>query len=82
MNPILEPLTFPERRTSEDLPSSRCECLLCPETFDLESSGNDQILTHFLLAHKLVIADIKEIVDLKKYISNLLVKLEMYELNF
>lgn len=66
MNPILEALTFPTRSETEIEPSTSCECLLCSEVFDLRES-NDQILTHLLLIHKLVIADIKEIVDLKRY---------------
>ncbi|KAK4016015.1 Zinc finger protein 277 [Daphnia magna] len=69
MNPILEPLTFPDRQVQEEVvTSTQCECLFCPEMFDLQSS-NDQILAHFLLAHKLVVADVKEIVDLKRYID-------------
>ena len=39
------------------------ECLLCTESFEQD----DSLLAHFLLVHKLVIADIKEIVDLKKW---------------
>lgn len=67
MNPILEPLTFPDRQVQEEVvTSTQCECLFCPEMFDLQSS-NDQILAHFLLAHKLVVADVKEIVDLKRF---------------
>lgn len=67
MNPILEPLTFPDRQVQEEVvTSTQCECLFCTEMFDLQSS-NDQILAHFLLAHKLVVADVKEIVDLKRF---------------
>lgn len=67
MNPILEPLTFPDKPDPEEAVSStQCECLFCSEVFDLELS-NDQILAHFLLAHKLVVADVKEIVDLKRF---------------
>lgn len=71
MNPILEPLTFPEKHLVDDVGgSAQCECLFCSEVFDLESS-NDQILAHFLLVHKLVIADVKEIVDLKRHIKTI-----------
>lgn len=68
MNPILEPLTFPDKNITkiEEPVSTQCECLFCPEIFDLQTS-NDQMLAHFLLIHKLVIADVKEIVDLKRY---------------
>lgn len=70
MNPILEPLTFPDKQVivQEENISTRCECLFCPEDFDLQSS-NDQLLAHFLLVHKLVIADVKEIVDLKRFVE-------------
>ncbi len=67
MNPILEPLTFPDKNVPDETVSSQCECLFCSEVFDLKSS-NDQILAHFLLTHKLVIADVKEIVDLKRFL--------------
>lgn len=40
--------------------------MLCSDVFDLREN-NDQLLAHLLLIHKLVIADIKEIVDLKRY---------------
>lgn len=69
MNPILEALTFPEKKqVVEEVPSSvtSCECLFCPDVFDLKLT-NDHILAHFLLEHKLVIADVKEIVDLKRF---------------
>ena len=68
MNPILEPLTFPDKTVPDEAVSSLCECLFnCLEVFDLRSSY-DQMLAHFLLVHKLVIADVKEIVDLKRFI--------------
>ena len=69
MNPILEPLTFPDRQVQEEsVVSTQCECLFCSEVFDLKTS-NDQILAHFLLSHKLVVADVKEIVDFKRFIT-------------
>lgn len=73
MNPILEPLTFPDKNVPDEMISSQCECLFCSEVFDLKSS-NDQILAHFLLTHKLVIADVKEIVDLKRYLMQFIKK--------
>jgi len=70
MNPILESLNFPEDNASHnELGSSVCECLLCTEVFDLEADGNDKLLAHLLIKHKLVIADQKEIADLKGYVD-------------
>ena len=71
MNPILEALTFPEKKRDVEEVSSaadNCECLFefCTEVFDLKLT-NDHILAHFLLEHKMVIADVKEIVDLKRF---------------
>lgn len=66
MKPILEALTFPTRPETESESSTNCECMLCSDVFDLREN-NDQLLAHLLLIHKLVIADIKEIVDLKRY---------------
>ena len=71
MNPILESLNFPEDNASHnELGSSVCECLLCTEVFDLEADGNDKLLAHLLIKHKLVIADQKEIADLKGFVIN------------
>ena len=69
MNPILEALSFPEKKLDvEDVSATsvnNCECLFCEEVYDLKLT-NDHILAHFLLEHKMVIADVKEIVDLKR----------------
>ena len=74
MNPILEALTFPETCEKSDLEEvsssvENCECLFCPDVFDLKLT-NYHILAHFLLEHKLVIADVKEIVDLKRFVTS------------
>lgn len=70
MNPILQPLSFPDDSTSEnveDTTCSLCECLLCPAVFDLKTDGNDKLLAHLLIKHKLVIGDQKEIADFKRF---------------
>lgn len=70
MNPILQPLSFPEDlnpENSEERNSSTCVCLLCPDVFDLKTDGNDKLLAHLLIKHKLVIGDLKEIADFKGY---------------
>ena len=69
MNPILEPLTFPDTKAdSEERTnvSESCKCLMCEHIFGADLN-DDQILAHFLINHKLVIADVKKIVDLKRY---------------
>ncbi|KAK2842837.1 hypothetical protein Q5P01_013037 [Channa striata] len=71
---ILEPLSFPEepspsqdsgafslQRPSEDM----LVCLFCPESVPLRQK--DVLLKHLLLEHKLVVADVKLIADLPKY---------------
>ncbi|XP_039663344.1 zinc finger protein 277 [Perca fluviatilis] len=66
---ILEPLCFPEQRA--DAPSSApgaeppLLCPFCPESVPLQHK--DVLLKHLLLGHKLVIADVKLIADLPKY---------------
>jgi hypothetical protein len=69
MNPILEPLTFPDSKADSDERvdvSESCQCLMCEDIFGADLN-DDQILAHFLINHKLVIADVKKIVDLKRY---------------
>uniref|UniRef100_A0A3Q3EKP6 Zinc finger protein 277 n=1 Tax=Labrus bergylta TaxID=56723 RepID=A0A3Q3EKP6_9LABR len=69
---ILEPLCFPEQPAdgpsapSLQSPSSELlVCLFCPESVPLQQK--DGLLKHLLLEHKLVIADVKLIADLPKY---------------
>jgi len=72
MNPILQPLSFPDNSTQENVEetnNSICECLLCSDAFDLKTDGNDKLLAHLLIKHKLVIGDLKEIADFQRYIS-------------
>uniref|UniRef100_A0A8C4FDX1 C2H2-type domain-containing protein n=1 Tax=Dicentrarchus labrax TaxID=13489 RepID=A0A8C4FDX1_DICLA len=74
---ILEPLCFPEQPAdgagapSVQGPSLQgpgtelLVCLFCPESVSLQQK--DVLLKHLLLEHKLVIADVKLIADLSKY---------------
>uniref|UniRef100_A0A665W035 Zinc finger protein 277 n=1 Tax=Echeneis naucrates TaxID=173247 RepID=A0A665W035_ECHNA len=66
---ILEPLCFPEQSTdgpSLHGPSSELlVCLFCSESVLLQQK--DFLLKHLLLEHKMVIADVKLIADLPKY---------------
>ncbi|XP_041852240.1 zinc finger protein 277 [Melanotaenia boesemani] len=69
---ILEPLCFPEQQPgSSSTPSLQrpsaemLVCLFCSESVPLLQK--DLLLKHLLLDHKLVIADIKLIADLPKY---------------
>lgn len=74
MNPILEPLVLEKKKNViVEVDNNLCECLLCNDTFDLHNS-NDSLLAHLLLQHKLVIADIKDVVDLKRFIKKLYLK--------
>ena len=66
MNPILEPLTFPDKVEKEEKLKCDSSCLICSHTFD-EEHTDQQILAHLLINHKLVIADLKDIVDLRRY---------------
>ena len=70
MNPILQPLSFPDNSTQENVEetnNSICECLLCSDAFDLKTDGNDKLLAHLLIKHKLVIGDLKEIADFQRF---------------
>uniref|UniRef100_A0A8C2X3M9 Zinc finger protein 277 n=1 Tax=Cyclopterus lumpus TaxID=8103 RepID=A0A8C2X3M9_CYCLU len=70
---ILEPLCFPEPPlggpSAPSAPSPPGDallvCLLCPESAPLWQ--NDALLKHLLLEHQLVIADVKLVADLPKY---------------
>lgn len=65
---ILEPLCFPEQLpTAPTAPSSELLlCLFCSESVPLLQK--DVLLKHMLLQHKLVIADVKLIADLPRYL--------------
>ncbi|TMS05054.1 Zinc finger protein 277 [Larimichthys crocea] len=69
---ILEPLCFPEQpadgASTPSLQGPSTEllvCLFCPESVPLQQK--DVLLKHLLLEHKLVVADVKLIADLPKY---------------
>lgn len=64
---ILEPLCFPEQPDDgASTPSAELlVCLFCPESVPLQQK--DILLKHLLLEHKLVIADVRLIADLRKY---------------
>ncbi|XP_072242597.1 zinc finger protein 277 isoform X2 [Leuresthes tenuis] len=69
---ILEPLSFPEQAVeSSSTPSLQCPssellvCLFCSESVPLLQK--DILFKHLLLGHKLVIADVKLIADLPRY---------------
>ncbi|CAD0202470.1 unnamed protein product [Chrysodeixis includens] len=47
--------------------SFECTCVLCEENFTLPSNEK-QLLTHLFMEHRLVIADVNQIADLKEYL--------------
>ncbi|XP_077425037.1 zinc finger protein 277 isoform X2 [Vanacampus margaritifer] len=73
---ILEPLCFPEQPEEAPYPGDPdgpdCDgaetlpCLFCSESHPVPQKDN--LLKHLLLRHKLVIADVKLIADLPKYL--------------
>ncbi|XP_034443398.1 zinc finger protein 277 isoform X2 [Hippoglossus hippoglossus] len=66
---ILEPLCFPEQQAVDALQRLHPEpllCLSCSESTPL--LHKDLLLKHLLLQHKVVIADVKLIADLSKYL--------------
>ncbi|CAI9724399.1 finger 277-like [Octopus vulgaris] len=52
-----------QSQTSEDL----CSCIFCTYTVNI-SQDKDSLLRHLIISHKLVVADVKLIANLKKYI--------------
>ncbi|XP_069141616.1 zinc finger protein 277-like isoform X2 [Argopecten irradians] len=46
---------------------SVCTCLMCEETFII-NEGNNELLRHLLLSHKLVIAEVHHVADIKRYL--------------
>lgn len=70
---ILEPLCFPEQpadgASTPSLQGPSVEllvCLFCLESVPLQQK--DVLLKHLLLEHKLVIADVRLVADLPKYV--------------
>lgn len=66
---ILEPLSLPESLcgiSAED-ESQSVPCLFCEEYYPI--SEQNQILKHMIIKHKLIIADVKLIADVRRYVS-------------
>uniref|UniRef100_A0A8C4RI59 Uncharacterized protein n=1 Tax=Erpetoichthys calabaricus TaxID=27687 RepID=A0A8C4RI59_ERPCA len=63
---ILEPLSLPESQSTNTPVKihTSVSCILCEENFML--SAKDVLLKHFVLEHKLVIADVKLIADFRR----------------
>ncbi|KAK2163112.1 hypothetical protein LSH36_85g01007 [Paralvinella palmiformis] len=77
--PVLEPLSLAEptdirvdinSKKSEDGENSvaAVQCLFCEKCY-AESVERDELLRHLLLAHKLVIADVKLIANFRRYLD-------------
>ncbi|CAL8322870.1 unnamed protein product [Gadus morhua 'NCC'] len=72
---ILEALSFPEEEppgglavgTDQGPGAEALVCPLCPQTSPLSEA--ERVLKHLLLDHKLVVADVKLIADLPRYMS-------------
>lgn len=70
-SPILEPLHFETSDREVFIASSgeqSCPCILCDEVFNLPKD-KDAMLKHFVIVHKLVIADVALIADLNKWVQ-------------
>ncbi|XP_069759918.1 zinc finger protein 277 isoform X2 [Narcine bancroftii] len=65
---ILEPLSLPEpiHKAVQDSTSPLLPCIFCEECYPAEEKEN--LLKHMILEHKLVISDVKLIVDFRRYI--------------
>ncbi|XP_067855672.1 zinc finger protein 277 [Heptranchias perlo] len=65
---ILEPLSLPESPccTAHVFTSPALSCIFCEECFPAEEQ--EKLLRHMILEHKLVIADVKLIVDFRRYV--------------
>ncbi|XP_075980581.1 zinc finger protein 277 [Anticarsia gemmatalis] len=65
------PLTLHQRKENPSIfksqEASECGCVLCDETFSLPVS-EQSLLTHLYMEHRLVIADVNQIADLKEYL--------------
>ncbi|KAJ8712492.1 hypothetical protein PYW07_005334 [Mythimna separata] len=65
------PLTLHQKADNPSIFKSEelyeCSCVLCEENFTLPSNEK-QLLTHLFIEHRLVIADVNQIADLKEYI--------------
>lgn len=65
------PLTLHQKKENPSIFKSEelveCSCLLCDDKFTLPSQEK-QLLTHLFMVHRLVIADVNQIADLKEYL--------------
>lgn len=65
------PLTLHEKTDNPSIFKSEevteCSCVLCEQNFLLPSNEKN-LLTHLFMKHRLVIADVNQIADLKEYL--------------
>ena len=69
---VLGGLSFPEElpsKTSTDESSSEVPCVFCNRRFVNTEAKNDALLHHLLLEHQLVIADVSQVCDMKRWIN-------------
>ena len=69
MAEYLGPFTFADKQVDDK--ATDCEndiCLLCDKIYKLQEQDSfDEFLKHLLVTHKLVVADIKLIADIRRY---------------
>jgi uncharacterized protein Usg len=68
---ILQPLTLNQEPVSNSDKSKEidfCHCLFCDHR-EINENENKLILQHLYFQHRLIIADVHEIADLKKYLD-------------
>ncbi|XP_074619362.1 zinc finger protein 277-like isoform X1 [Acropora palmata] len=73
----LEVLTFPEKPLRE-LTSSELlvPCIFCDREFPNTQGKNDAVLHHLLVEHQLVIGDVAQVCDIRRYLSYWKVRLK------
>lgn len=66
----LEVLVFPEQPVKEPSLELQVPCIFCDREFPNTTGKNDAVLHHLLVEHQLVIGEVAQVCDMRRYVLN------------
>lgn len=64
----LEVLAFPEQPLKESTLELQVPCIFCDREFPNTTGKNDAVLHHLLVEHQLVIGEVAQVCDMRRYV--------------